>query len=204
MKRAAIGIRAHSGWGAVVAVSGGVAGFEVIQRRRIAITGAAFKGSNQPYHFAQGLKLSEAEAYLADCAAASERLALEALGALVEDLRRREYAAACCAILLASGRLLPSLSEILASHPLIHTAEGEFFRTAFRKASERLGIPVTGIRERELPGRAGDVFGSDTFQLQKQLAAAGRSLGPPWTTDQKTASLAALIVLANERRQSRP
>jgi|SRR5882724_10277126 len=187
MKRAAIGIRAHSGWGAVVAVSSSDAGIEVIDRRRIAITDPNVAGANQPYHFAQGQKLADAEAYLAECASVSERLAVEGLGEVVKELRRREHVAVGCAILLASGRALPSLAKILESHPLIHTAEGEFFRQAFWKACDRLEIPVTAIRERDLDGSA---------ELRSKIAALGKSVGPPWTTDQKTASLAAMLVLS--------
>jgi hypothetical protein len=185
MKRAALGIRAHSGWGAVVAVSASV---EVLERRRIVVTGLDIAGAKQPYHFAQGRALDEAELHISNCAAASERLAVEGLGEIVTALRRREYEVVGCAILLASGRSLPSLSKILAAHPLIHTAEGEFFRQIFWKASERLGIPVTGIRERELDGHVD--------RWREEIAAAGASIGPPWTVDQKTASLAALMVLS--------
>jgi hypothetical protein len=38
MKRAAIGVRMHSGWGALVVVSNGVGTMEIIDRRRVAIT----------------------------------------------------------------------------------------------------------------------------------------------------------------------
>ena len=195
MKRAAIGIRVHSGWGALLAVSGKPGALEVIGRRRIVITDPKIHGANQPYHFAQKQGLREAEKYLANCAAVSERLAAAAIRNVVQDLHGREYRVAGSAILLASGRPLPSLSEILASHALIHTAEGEFFRRAFRIACERLGIPVTGFRERELEVRAETVFGRATAGLQREIANLGRALGPPWTKDQKTAALAALMAL---------
>jgi hypothetical protein len=190
MKHAAIGIRAHSGWGAVVVIAGSSTTIDVIDRRRIAITDPNIAGANQPYHFAQGQKLSDAEAYLADCAALSQRLASQGLGEVVDELRRREYVPMGCAIVLASGRPLPSLSQILDSHPLIHTAEGEFFRQAFWKACGLLEIPVTGIRERDLDGQ---------IQLRDQIAALGKSIGPPWTADQKIASLAAWLVLHNPK-----
>ena len=41
---------------------------------------------------------------------------------------------------LASGRTLPALEQILASHPMVHTAEGEFFRKAIREACREIGI----------------------------------------------------------------
>jgi hypothetical protein len=190
MKQAAIGIRAHSGWGAVVVVSASGGTIDVIDRRRIAITDPNIAGANQPYHFAQGQELPDAEAYLADCAALSKRLALQGLGEVVDELRRREYVPVGCAILLASGRPLPSLSKILDAHPLIHTAEGEFFRQAFWKACDHLEIPVTGIRERDLDGQT---------EFRDRIAALGKSVGPPWTADQKIASLAAWLVLQDPK-----
>ena len=56
MKQCAIGIRVHSGWGAVVAVSGEANSLEVIDRRRIEIIDPKTPGAFQPYHFAQSLE----------------------------------------------------------------------------------------------------------------------------------------------------
>jgi hypothetical protein len=72
------------------------------------------------------------------------------------------------------------------------------------EASEQLEIQVAGIPERELDARAEAVFGSRTIQLRRDIAALGGSLGPPWTTDQKTASLAALLLLESKRGASLP
>lgn len=99
------------------------------------------------------------------------------------------------AILLSSARPLPDLEEILASHALIHTAEGEFFRQAFRSAFEKLRIHVKGIRARDLDDSAVQAFGKAAPAIQKRINGMGRSLGAPWTKDEKTAALAAAIVL---------
>jgi len=161
------------------------------------IADPARTGAKQPYHFAQEQSLQEAERHIAECAAVSERLAFESLAAVVREMQRFEYVAVGCAILLASGRPLPSLPLILASHSLIHTAEGEFFRRALGKACERVGIEVTGIRERDLDERAAAVFGSHARELRQEIASLGASVGPPWTADEKSASLAAWLILAN-------
>jgi hypothetical protein len=203
MKPAALGIRTHSGWGALVIVSGSPDALEVVARKRVAVTDPRMNGANQPYHFAQSQKFPKAERYVADCAAISEKLAVESLREVIGDLRRREHGVVSCAILLGSGRPLPSLSEILASHSLIHAAEGEFFRRIFWKASERLGIPVIGIRERDLERSLEEAFGERAVWLRQHIAALGKSLGPPWTADQKTACLAALLALGSEPKQSR-
>lgn len=188
MMRAAIGVRAHSGWAALVAVTGKPGSVQVLDRRRIVIADPQARGTKQPYHYAETLELRAAEKHLASCTAASERLALAAIREVVEELNSYEVAGA--AILLASGRPLPKLPDILASHALIHTAEGEFFRRVVRNACEGLGIGVTGIREREL---------GEGSALQREIANLGKIVGPPWTQDQKMATLAAMTVLLTQQ-----
>lgn len=199
MKRAALGVRMHSGWGVLVAVSGGDSdSLEVVDRRRIVTTDPRIPGANQPYHHAATLGRPESERYLATCAAAAERLALAAVGEVVQELEGRHYRIVGSSILLASSRPLPSLAKILESHPLIHTAEGEFFRNAVRKACECLKISITQIIERELSEQAKTVFGNAASQVQRRISSLGSSIGPPWTKDHKTAALAASMILARK------
>jgi hypothetical protein len=186
VKRAAIGVRAHSGWAALVAVAGKPGSVQVLDRRRIVIADPQVVGANQPYHFAEKLEVQAAEKHLASCAAVSGRLALAAFRDVLQELNGYDVAGA--AILLASGRPLPSLPDVLASHALIHTAEGEFFRHAVRQACGSLGISVTGIREREI---------GEGSALQQEIANLGKIVGPPWTQDQKMAALAAMMLLVD-------
>ncbi len=202
MKRAAIGVRMHSGWGALVAVSSSRDTVEIVERRRIAVIAPGAPGAMQPYHYAKSLEFAEAEKSIANCFAASTGLALTAVESVVDALRARQYQVVGSAVVLASGRPLPELSKILAAHPLLHTAEGEFFRGVFAKACAELALPVTGIRERDLEERAQTTFGKAAGRMQKQLSALGRALGPPWTMDQKTAALAALVALAESKGNS--
>ena len=195
MKTAALGIRMHSGWGVLVALSGDAASLEVLDRRRIVTIDPEIHGSSQPYHHAANLGFPESERYLANCAAISERVAFTAIGELLKELDVRGCRIAGAAVLLASGRPLPPLAKILASHPLIHTAEGEFFRNAVSKACERLKIPVTAIQERELEQQAKTTFGKAASGIQRRISTLGVSLGPPWTKDHKTAALAAATLL---------
>jgi hypothetical protein len=196
MKRAALGFRMHSGWGVLVAVSGDANSVEVIDRRRIVITDPGMPGTNQPYHHAARLASQEAESHISNCADVSERLSVAAIKQVVRELNRRQYRIVGSAVLLASGRPLPSLAKILASHPLIHTAEGEFFRNSIRSACGRLKISVEAIRERELEERAQAAFGNLASRVERKIASQGSSIGPPWTKDHKAAALAALIELS--------
>jgi len=199
MKRAAIGVRMHSGWGALVAVSEDAGTVEVIERRRIAVTAPGARGGNQPYHFAKNLELTEAEKFLEECFEDSRGMAAAALRVLEKELCR-QYRLAGAAVLLASSHPLPALAKILAAHTLIHAAEGEFYREVFSRACASLSIPVTRLRERDLDERIRAAFADSASRVLHEVADAGRSLGPPWTADQKMAALAALLVLANEHQ----
>jgi len=183
----------------MVAVACESGSWQVLERRRLSVVDGKIAGHAQPYHFAREQPLAQARKHLACCAAASVRLAREGLQEVVEKLSR-EHRVKGAAVLLGSGRPLPDLERILASHPLIHTAEGEFFRKAFSEACEALGVPVTGIREKELEQRAQAVFRKSAGALPKELAAAAKHLGPPWGQDQKAAALAAAVVLGGAGR----
>lgn len=199
MKRAAIGLRMHSGWGAVVAVSDDGM-LEVVDRRHIVVAEASVPGSKQPYHYAENLESKQAEEHIARCADASVQLASSAIGEILRQLQKLEYTVGGSALLVGAGRPLPSLEKILASHALIHTAEGEFFRMVVRTACEDAGITVTPLRERELEERAKKTFGKKATLVKDRISALGKRLGPPWTQDEKLAALAAVLILTTQER----
>lgn len=203
MKAVTVGVRVHSGWGALVAVTGERGKAEVIQRRRVLVADSKIPGTVQPYHHAEKLKLPEAGRYLANCAKLADGLAAAAIAQIARALEQCGFRLTGYAILLASGRPLPPLADILRSHATIHTAEGEFFRAVFRRTFEGAGIPVQGFRERELERRAEEALGREASALRQEVQQLGKNLGPPWTQDQKSAALAAWIVLAGEQTRDR-
>lgn len=200
MKRATIGVRMHSGWGVLVAVSGDAEEVDIVDRRNVVIWDPGIPGAKQPYHYAAKLGCPEAQRYLENCGAVCERLAVAAVGDAVRKLRNRHFQVAASVVLQASGRLLPPLPKILASHALIHTTEGEFFRNAVRGACVHLRIAVAGLPERDLDKRAKAVFGNAADRIQRRILRMGKSLGAPWRQDQKAAALAAAIVLAGNKQ----
>ena len=194
-KPAALGIRAHSGWAAVVAVACDLDAPQIIARERVSVIDPAARGAKQPYHFAKTLSLAKAETHLALCAATARRLAAESLQQILTQASASGWKITACAILTASGRPIPALPEILASHAMIHTAEGEFFRNAFADACAQLAIRVTKFRERDLLAIASTELRLPFAKIKTHLANAGRAVGPPWSQDQKNASLAAFLLL---------
>jgi hypothetical protein len=193
MSEAALGVRSHSGWASLVAIAGPAAEPAIIGRQRIELTGEGLP--KQPYHAAEPLKLKEADALIRRCDEASRALAVGAFRATIGPLRREGHEVVGCGLLLASGRALPGLAEVLASHALIHAAEGEMFREALRRASRSCGLPLTEVKERELWDRCAAVLGSPVPALKRRLDDWGRSLGPPWRQDEKCAALVGWMAL---------
>jgi len=189
LKPAAIGLRAHSGWAAAVALSGTREVPVVVLRRRISMREPGAVGPLQPYHAAAGLDLAEAAEFIARAASQAAALAASGLQAMLADLSLLGHNVTRCAILLGSGRPLPALEKILAAHPLLHTAEGEMFREALRSAGEACCLSVKGVPER-------GIFASAGFPDSEPLVAQlGKAIGPPWQMDQKLASAAAWMAL---------
>jgi hypothetical protein len=183
----------------VVAVGGSPDSPVVLDRRRIETSDAAIHGSRQPFHAAEPLSFDKAGALIRQCRESSMLLATRAVSAMVGQLNQHGHTVVGAGILFASGRALPELAAILRSHALIHTAEGEFFRDVLVRASEHCSLPVTRIKEREVWELGSKILGRSSANLQQQIDALGKSLGPPWRQDEKLASMAALIALAETR-----
>ena len=200
---AAFGFRAHSGWAAAVAVAGSPDRPVVLERRRIETADPAIPGSRQPYHAAERLGFERADTLIRQCHDSSMRLAMRAVSAMLAQLEQSGLTVVGSGILFASGRPLPDLAATLRSHALIHTAEGEFFRDVLVRASEHCSLHVTKVKEREIWDRGTSVFRVPSADLQQRIDGLGRSLGPPWRRDEKLASLAAWIALAESMNVER-
>jgi hypothetical protein len=197
--RAALGFRSHSGWAAMVVVAGSPGAPVVIERRRVQTADSRISGSLQPYHAAKEMQLAEAEAFLDRCGAASRRMAETAVRDAVAEVAGKRYAAAGACVLLGSGRPADGLAATLRSHPMIHTAEGDFFRDALKTACERCGLPVLGVKEKELIRHAAAVLGVTADHLQLRATELGRGIGPPWRQDEKLCAIAGWFALRELR-----
>lgn len=196
MTRVALGFRAHSGWAAVVAVAGTPRDPQVLHRGRIELVDRSVKGSVQPYHFARTMKLPDADAFLRRITDATNKMALEAVRAIIADLASKNCKAVACGIVLASGRPLPPLEATLRSHAMVHTAEGELFRGAIAHAGDKCVLRVSGVKERELYERAAETLHLPEAKLKRRVNEMSKAVGSPWTSDEKNATLVAWLALA--------
>ncbi len=201
-RRPVLGFAPHSGWAAVVVVGGDVDRPEVLVRGRVEMADPRLAGSKQPYHEVEELPLEEAERRLARLSDSAVVMAHEAIRALVEDVARQASAPATAGILDSSGRKGDTLAAILASHALIHTADGDHFRAALAEACSRCGLAVVRVRQKDLLDRAAATLGRSPADLAKVVQGLGRPLGAPWGADQKSAAMLAWLLLAETRSTS--
>ncbi len=195
----ALGLRAHSGWAAAVAVAGSAINPIILERRRIVTADDHIAGSKQPYHAAKDVSAEAAEGLIRDCRERSTVLATRAINSLLSELRRNGLTVVRAGILFGSGRSLPRLPAILRSHALIHTAEGEFFREVLLSATAHCALQVMKVKERDVWETAATVFGLPVTDLRRRIGQLQNSVGPPWRQDEKFASLAAWIALVRSK-----
>jgi hypothetical protein len=193
---AALGFRAHSGWAAAVALGGSPRSPEVIDRRRISLIEPGSPGGIQPYHAARTMDLPKADEFIGAVIVAIDHSALLAVRAFAEAISGQGRSVAWCGIVLASGRALPSLEATLRSHAMVHTAEGELYRSALAKAAKNLNLQCVRLPERDLYKFAAKQLHIPEPKLKGRITEMGRSQGSPWSADEKCATLVAWLALA--------
>jgi hypothetical protein len=201
--QAALGFRAHSGWTALVAVSLEKGAPVILARERVHLVETFTYEFRQPYHTGGKMLLGQARDFIERVRNEARRLAHRAIHGLQSDLQKQGIVLKGYGLLLASGKPLPNLEKILASHALIHTADGELFREALLHASARCGLKDFTIKERELVEHAGEAFRLKPDALLRRVTELGRPLGSPWSQDEKFATLIAWLALASKSSLTR-
>jgi hypothetical protein len=195
-----LGFSVHSGWAAVVVIGGSAGLPQVLARERIDMTDPRLRRSAQPYHAIEALPLARAQQRLAAMQASAGDLARAAVGALAQTARAGGAEPRAAGILDSAGRAERALEAILASHALIHTADGNHFRDALAAGCTAQGLAVTRVRQRDLGARAAEALGRPAEELAAACVRLGRGLAPPWGADQKAAALLAWLLLATAAR----
>ena len=203
MKRAAVGFRVHSGWAAMVAMCLENGAPVILARQRIHLVDTFTYEFRQPYHTAEKMLQEQAREFISRMQAEARRHAQRAIQELEARTREQGVKLTRCGLLLASGRPLPVLDKILASHALIHTADGELFRQAIVHAGGRFGLAMSTVKEKELLDRAAQAFRIKPAALLQRVTDLGRPLGAPWSQDEKFATLAAWLALASKSARAR-
>jgi hypothetical protein len=194
------GLKAHSGWAALVVVGQSNGDLVVVDRQRIELVDNEW--AKQPYHAAENLKPAAARDLVKRGIQEAERNALREMRAAIKREAARGNQVLACAVLVGDPMPDWSVEEILAVHFRMHKAEGVLFRDVLARAAESCGLKLVAIPEKQLTDHAERVLDTPAATLAKKIATLGKSVGPPWGKDQKDAALSALVALQgrSERR----
>jgi hypothetical protein len=199
--KVAFGLKAHSGWAALVVVGRQADDLVVVDRRRIELVEEAW--AKQPYHAAEKLAPAVARRLVDRGIEAARRIAVREMRAAVSREQERKNDVIGCAVLLGAPMPDWTVDEILAVHFRMHKAEGVLFRDALVRAATECDVTVAPVAEKEVTKEAQRALGSPARAIAKVVATLGKSVGPPWGQDQKQSALAALIALARVKRSGR-
>jgi len=190
---AALGLKAHSGWAALVVLGRRDDQLEVLERSRLELVEEEW--AKQPYHAAEELKPDEARKVVKRGIDAAKRIALREVGNVLQCIREYGFAVRSCGLLVGSPMPDWSVDEILAVHFRMHQAEGVLFRDVLAQAAEACALKLVAVPEKSSLEHAEATLARNAGSLSQQIAMLGKSVGAPWGKDQKDAALAAIIAL---------
>jgi hypothetical protein len=185
------GLKAHSGWAALVTLGKEGNDYIVIDRSRVELVEEEW--AKQPYHAAEELEPKEARDVVKRGIDAAHRIARRELKTLAKRHRARGNEVAGCAVLVGNPMPDWSVDQILAVHFRMHQAEGVLFREALIAAAKASELKLVTLSEKTLLQEAEKLLRTPGSKLLKTVNALGKSIGPPWGKDQKVAALAALV-----------
>src|SRR5213594_1849265 len=194
--KVALGMKAHSGWAALVVLGARSGELLVVDRRRMELVEKEDASwAKQPYHAAERLNAGDARDLVGRGLETARRIAVREMRTAVKRAREAGHEVTACAVLVVDPMPDWTVDEILAVHFRMHKAEGVLFRDALARAAGACGLRVLGIPEKQLDEHAERALATSVNSLRKTIASLGKSVGPPWGKDQKDASLAAMIAL---------
>ena len=185
------GFAIHTGWAAAVLVGGTAGTPVVVDRRRVTLCPDALP--RQVYHAAQDLPPAKAALLVREVHEAVDTLTDLVIDELVG-------VAAPHGDLVAVGvtgfpRDVPVLEKVLASHALLHLAEGELYRGAICDAASERGLTVVPIHPKHGISETAHALGAAPEPFAQRLAGLRAELGAPWQADHRLATAAGLAAL---------
>lgn len=189
----ALGFTVKSGWACAVLVCGPASSPRVMDTRRIELSDPAVPESRQPYHAGFATARSRGP-QLSRLVTSVERFGTRSVTELIRQYRKTGHT------LQGTGIIVGSLIDpdtVGNEHIRIHALEGQLFRRVVDGAAARSRLARTIWRERDLYAFAADALKRPETQIKSRLTACGKDVAGPWRAEQKSATLAAWLVLAS-------
>jgi hypothetical protein len=199
--KVAFGMKAHSGWAALVVLGTRSGELQVVDRCRLELVEKnEASWAKQPYHAAEHLNAGDARELVRRGLESARRIAVREMRTAVKGAREAGHEVVACAVLVADPMPDWTVDEILAVHFRMHKAEGILFRDALARAAGACGLRLLSVAEKQLDEYAERALLTSVNSLRKTIASLGKPVGPPWGKDQKDAALAAMIALQGKMK----
>jgi hypothetical protein len=185
------GFAIHTGWAAAVLVTGDARRPTVVDRRRVTLCPESLP--RQVYHAAQDLPPAKAALLVREVHEAVDRtteLVLDELAGVAQ-----EHGPLVAVGVTGFPRDVPVLEKVLASHALLHLAEGELYRGAICDAADGRGCTVVPIDPKHGITETAQAVGVAPEPFARRLTDLRQELGAPWQADHRLATAAALAAL---------
>ncbi|HSL20108.1 MAG TPA: hypothetical protein VK886_01140 [Vicinamibacterales bacterium] len=199
MSTGAVGFTVKSGWAAVVLLGGSCERPGVLDVRRVELSDPAVPEARQPYHDGFGTARASGRE-LSRLVASVERFGAASVGGLIRGYVEQGQQLAGAGIVVGS---LIDPERLGGSHVHIHALEGRLFRQIVEGAAANAGLACSVWCQRDLYARAAEILRRPQEEIRSALSAIERPRSTAWRMEQKSAALAAWLVLAGERRPER-
>jgi hypothetical protein len=197
--RAAIGFTVKSGWASAVLLTGSATSPGVVDSRRVDLSDPAMPESRQPYHAGFGTA-RDAGPERTRLIASVKRYGRHALIGVIRDYQNAGHRLRGVGVVVGS---LIDPERISNDHIRIHALEGRLFRRVVEDAVARQQLPSSVWRQRDLSGLAAQILQQPEATVRSTLAMLGRNVAGAWRAEQKTAALAAWLILAGRATATR-
>lgn len=189
--RVALGLKVRTGRAAVVAVAGPAKTPRIVGKTRVDVAVTFEEGA--VFHACQELSVKQAGDRIENSRKTFTKRAEEGLAAFIgaQGLEVR-----CAGMGVKGTKPLPPLESVLRSHPLVHAAEIDLYRTVFADACAALGARPASYPADSLMKTIAATLDWTAAKVTSQLAIMGKASGRPWAAEQKEAALAAWLSLA--------
>jgi len=191
--KVAFGLKAHSGWASLIVLGVDNDHFEVIDRRRLELVEEEW--AKQPYHAAEELEAKDARQVVKRGISAAHLHARRAIRDSVKRAEKQGHRIVGCAVLMGESMPDWTVEQILAVHFRMHKAEGVLFREALAAAARHSNLKVVEVPAKTLDECAVQSLGRSSSKLAEGISSLGKSIGAPWSKDQKEATVAVMIAL---------
>ena len=165
----------------------------VVDRQVIELSDASVPTSRQPYHAVMGARRGDRTALERRLRGIVQRVTRRSLSRLLTRYRLQGWTVRRLALVVGS---VIDPSSIGNDHIRAHALEGQLFRSALERAAQNARVACATYVERGLYDAAAARLKRTPAALRRVVAELGRSVDGSWRADEKTAALAAWMVLA--------